>query len=128
MNVKLLIILAVIAVIALIPLLMTKLRSKPPMALEELKKKLNAGEDIVVLDVRSNTEFEGMLGHIDGAINIPLQELEARVGELAEYTERPIAVICRSDIRAVTAARFLASKGFSHARAIMGGMTGWQNA
>jgi len=52
----------------------------PRIGLEELKKKLDAGADLVVVDVRSKEEFDQ--GHIPGAVSIPWEEMEARYNEL----------------------------------------------
>jgi phage shock protein E len=63
--------------------------------------------DAVLLDVRTDEEFAG--GHAEGAINIPLHELGARVGELPEG--RPIVLYCRSGARSASAGGFLAKRG-----------------
>ena len=52
----------------------------PRISLEELKEKLEAGADLVVVDVRSKEEFDQ--GHISGAVSIPWEEMEARYSEL----------------------------------------------
>lgn len=52
----------------------------PRIGLEELKEKLDAGTDLVVVDVRSKEEFDQ--GHIAGAVSIPYSEIEARYHEL----------------------------------------------
>ncbi len=51
----------------------------PQEAIEMIKKDKN----VVILDVRTKEEFSS--GHIKGAINIPVQELEERIKELAKY-------------------------------------------
>lgn len=62
---------------------------------------------IVVVDVRSPQEFAA--GHLEGAINLPVDELEGRLPELAEHGE--VLVYCRSGARSGRAARFLAESG-----------------
>jgi len=57
----------------------------PRIGLEELKEKLDAGADLVVVDVRSKEEFEQ--GHIPGAISIPYSEMKARYRELPRDKE-----------------------------------------
>jgi 3-mercaptopyruvate sulfurtransferase SseA len=47
------------------------------MSLDELKRSLAGGERPLIVDVREPGEFDGPLGHIDGAINIPLAQLPA---------------------------------------------------
>jgi predicted sulfurtransferase len=57
----------------------------PRISLEELKEKLDAGADLVVVDVRSKEEFDQ--GHIPGAVSIPYAEIEARYRELPRDKE-----------------------------------------
>lgn len=76
---------------------------------------------LVILDVRNPFELEQYLGHIDGVINIPVQELEKRIGELEEYKDKEIAVICRSGRRSLSATNLLIEYGFN-AKNVEGGM------
>lgn len=61
-----------------------------------------------LLDVRSEAEFAA--GHIEGAVNIPVQNLEARVGEVP--VAEPVVVYCQSGGRASHAARMLGQAGY----------------
>lgn len=61
-----------------------------------------------LLDVRTPGEFAG--GHLDGAINIPVDALASRIGELP--ADKPVVVYCRSGRRSAIAADLLAQKGF----------------
>lgn len=63
----------------------------------------------VLLDVRTPAEFAG--GHVEGAINIPVQDLERRLGELNGRGPN-VVVYCRSGGRSATAAVLLARAGF----------------
>ncbi len=69
--------------------------------------------NVVVLDVRTQEEFVGPLGHLKGAELLPIQELHQRVGELQKYRDKKILVICHSGGRSSRATRFLAGKGFN---------------
>lgn len=68
-------------------------------------------EEVVVLDVRTGLEFKS--GHLDDAINIPVSELEARVGELPEDPATPILVHCRSGRRSARAKIILEQYGYT---------------
>ncbi|MBC8265099.1 MAG: rhodanese-like domain-containing protein [Anaerolineales bacterium] len=57
----------------------------PRVRLEQLKEKLDAGADIVIVDVRSKEEFAE--SHIPGAVSIPWEEIEARYPELPRDKE-----------------------------------------
>ena len=77
-------------------------------------------QDIQVLDVREDDEWAA--GRIDGALHIPLGQLDRRVHELDP--SRPIVTVCRSGCRASKAAGFLAGAGL-RAEVMAGGMTQW---
>ena len=93
------------------------------MTVSELRDKLNDKDsNFVLLDVRTDEELTGPLGHIDGIIHIPLQELKQRITELSKYNDKEIAVICRSGNRSNTATGFLRMNGFDAVN-VEGGMT-----
>jgi uncharacterized membrane protein YdjX (TVP38/TMEM64 family)/rhodanese-related sulfurtransferase len=121
-----LIALALLAAVAFLPRFVRKLREKPMLAVDTLKQQLDAGEDVLMLDVRSAADFVGEQGHIAAARNIPLDELPARLAELQDHKQRPIRLLCRTDRRSAQAARMLAEAGFVDAQVIQGGMTAWR--
>lgn len=123
---NILIALALLAAVAFLPRFVRKLREKPMLAVDSLKQQLDAGEDVLMLDVRSAAEFVGEQGHIAAARNIPLDELSARLAELEDHKQRPIRLLCRTDRRSAQAARMLAEAGFADAQVIQGGMTAWR--
>jgi rhodanese-related sulfurtransferase len=81
----------------------------------------NQKDSYIILDVRAKEEFD--LGHLDSAMLIPVDELEARFGELSK--DKPIIVYCRSGKRSATAAAILVSKGFSPVYDMTGGINAW---
>jgi uncharacterized membrane protein YdjX (TVP38/TMEM64 family)/rhodanese-related sulfurtransferase len=117
--------LALLAAVSFLPRLIGRLREKPKMAPVELLEMLRQDNPPLVLDVRSPEEFIGELGHIQEAVNIPLPELKQRVHELNAAVERPIAIVCRTDVRSAKAAMALAKEGFSQVHVVRMGMTGW---
>jgi glyoxylase-like metal-dependent hydrolase (beta-lactamase superfamily II)/rhodanese-related sulfurtransferase len=80
--------------------------------------------DVQVLDVREPDEFDGPLGHIDGAILIPLGALAARAGELSR--ERPVVAVCRAGGRSAQATVILQQAGFTDVANLAGGMLRWR--
>jgi len=124
---KVMLAIALLAVAAFIPRLIGRLRQKPMVAISELKQRLDAGEDLLVLDVRSAEDFVGEQGHISGALNIALEELPKQLEALAEYEERPIITICRTDKRSAKAATLLAQQGFADVHVAKMGMTDWNS-
>lgn len=118
--------LSLLAAVAFLPRIVRKLRGTPMLEVAELKRQLDAGEDVLLLDVRTAAEFTGDLGHIPRARSLPLEELPQRLTELDDHKQRPVRLICRTDRRSAQAARLLADAGFADARVIRGGMTAWR--
>jgi len=117
--------LALLALVAFLPRIIGRLRQKPMLSIAELKQRLDAGEDILVLDVRSAEDFVGEQGYIAEAKNIPLEDLPNRLAELGDYEERPIILVCRTDRRSSQAEKLLAREGFADVHVARGGMTDW---
>ena len=119
--------LGVLAAIAFVPRLVKHLRASGRegwISAEELAGRLSAGEALTLLDVRSGEEFTGPMGHIEGALNIPVEELPSRLDELAGR-EGPIVAICRTDRRSAAAQKLLKEAGFEPVTVLQGGMTKW---
>lgn len=79
-----------------------------------------------ILDVRQPEEYKN--GHLLNSQLIPLGNLQARIGELAKYKDRPIVVVCRSGQRSGSACVTLAKQGFTQAYNLAGGVMAWQKA
>ena len=94
----------------------------PQISVEELKKKLDAKDDVFVLDVREPHEYP--IANL-GAPLIPLGQLEQRVGELAAEKDREIVVHCRSGARSQKAAIILKNAGFKKVENLAGGILAW---
>lgn len=91
------------------------------MEMTEFIEKYKSDSALVVLDVRTERELLGSLGKLDRVINIPVQVLESRIGELSKYKGNEIAVICRTGNRSDLATDILRAKGFN-AKNVLGGM------
>lgn len=123
-----LIALALLAVVMFLPRLVKRLRgAKHSLAAVDLKRRLDAGEDLFVLDVRDVTDYAGKGGHIPGAKNIPLPEVQSRIGELEAWRRRPLAVVCRTNKMSGKAAELLRGEGFSQVLLVDDGMVGWSS-
>ncbi|GMR08626.1 MAG: hypothetical protein BMS9Abin26_1632 [Gammaproteobacteria bacterium] len=116
---------ALLAVVAYLPRIIGRLRRGPMLNVAELKQRLDKGEDVFVLDVRTKEDFTGEQGHVDVAANIPLEDLPERLDELTDRTEQPVAIICSTDRRSFKAAQLLAQHGFADVHVVKGGMTDW---
>ena len=92
---------------------------------EELRRRRAAGEALVVLDVRLPEEFAR--GHVDGAVNVPLDLLTAEADRLDPAA--PTVTVCgKGGGRSDAAARLLRERGFRAARALCGGTDAWSRA
>jgi rhodanese-related sulfurtransferase len=92
---------------------------------DELRQRLASASSPLVLDVREPDEFDGPLGHIDGARNIPLPLLDAHYATLVR-DERPIVCVCLTDKRSAAAAVQLTEAGFRDVAVLRGGMKAWR--
>ena len=99
----------------------------------DLAEELEAGRELMLLDVREPHEFQAM--HIRGAINVPRGVLEAAceynyedtVPELVEARDRDIVVICRSGKRSALAAQVMRRLGYNKVRSLSTGLRGWSD-
>ena len=98
----------------------------PPIAAEDLAKRLGVEGAPVVLDVRSPAEYA--TGHIPGAINIPHNELAWRLAEIPTGKSGEIVVHCQAGKRAAAAEGVLAEAGYTDVRDLQGHMAGWVDA
>ncbi len=90
----------------------------------EFKQKLDAGEDMWLLDVRTPEECGEMcLGR--GETLIPIQTIRKSLDQLPEDKATPIMVYCKISLRGHEAARFLAGQGYTNATVIEGGLASW---
>ena len=92
----------------------------PTMQVEELKRRLDAGDNLFVLDVREPHEYQ--ICNINGYL-IPLGDLPKRVSELD--SSREIVAHCRSGVRSGKAVEFLQQAGFKKVHNLAGGILAW---
>ena len=81
-------------------------------------------DEVELVDVRSRTEFEGELGHLEGAKLLPLDELRARMDEFG--AGKPIVLICQTGKRSAMAATILRKAGLHRVANLAGGMVQWR--
>lgn len=87
----------------------------------EVKQRLEAKADFVLLDVRGPDEFKQE--HLPGAVSIPLGALRSRLGELPR--DKEIVAYCKVSLRGYEAARILQGAGFAQVRILDGGVVAW---
>ena len=88
-----------------------------------LRARLDAGDELLLLDVRE--PFEAELARIPGARLIPLAKLSAALAELEPWRERSVVVHCKSGGRSRRACLELQAKGFRRVQNLAGGIEAW---
>ena len=93
----------------------------PAISVRDLKARMEAGDSIVLLDVREPFEYE--IARIDGSALIPLSELPERLDELDPGKE--IVALCKTGARSASAVKFLQGAGYTRALNLGGGIDAW---
>jgi uncharacterized membrane protein YdjX (TVP38/TMEM64 family)/rhodanese-related sulfurtransferase len=120
--------LALLAAIALLPRLIRRWRGEQKLCwveVAELAHRLASKHRIAIIDVRAANDFTGPLGHIGGAHNLPLAEVQRRLPELAELKNEPVVLVCRTHKMSSSAADLLDAAGFTNVGVLRGGMVRW---
>jgi len=81
--------------------------------------------NVHILDVRSAAEFNGELGHVEGAQLIPLEQLRDRAAEV--NSEKPVVVVCQTGRRSGMATVILGKAGLTRIANLAGGMQAWRD-
>jgi rhodanese-related sulfurtransferase len=125
-RVRVLIVVAVVIVASAAYFLLASKDNTPngDVSVEQARSLIQSRPDLVILDVRTVAEYEE--GHISGAVNIPVQELEERLGELDASSE--ILVYCRTGNRSSVAVQLLKANMFEKLYHMSSGITAWVNA
>lgn len=93
---------------------------------EDVKAKVDAGEDVQIVDIRDPDQF--VAGHVPGAVNVPISELPSRVDEI-EWGD-DVVVACPIGQSSVQAARLIGSyegvEDDDAVRSMAGGYDAWE--
>ena len=87
----------------------------------ELQQRLSSGEDMLLLDIR--TEAEVAQGILPGAVHLPMHLLPLRLADLPK--DRDIVLYCRSGARSYHACSYLVQQGYTNVINLRGGIIGW---
>lgn len=109
-------------------LIQEAMQEAPQMSVQELKQALDAGEDVVILDIRQTSErpIAGLLTADD--VHIPRGYLEIRTFGAIPDRDATIVVYCGKGIRSAFAANKLKEMGYSEAYNLQGGALAWKKA
>jgi adenylyltransferase/sulfurtransferase len=94
----------------------------PQMTVKELKRRLDAGDDIQLIDVRERYEYQ--IAQIGGKL-IPQNDVPNRLAEIDR--EREVVVQCRSGSRSQRIAEFLKQVGYARVSNLAGGILAWSD-
>ena len=83
-------------------------------------------QDALVVDVREPAEFEA--GHIIGARNMPLSQINARAADLKKNKGKPVVVCCESGTRSGAAVAAFRKHGYEKVFSLNGGIAAWKQA
>ena len=92
----------------------------------ELKNDIDAGNNFVLLDVRTSEEFNA--GHLPKGINIPRGTLEFLIGKFYPTKETEIVLYCRTDARAALCTDTLKEMAYDNVKNLKGGFKAWGDA
>ncbi len=108
--------------------LFTELRRKATgmMAVQPADAVKLINNDAVVLDMRSADSFSR--GHIVGARNVPMDELDGHLDKLARFKSKPVVAVCDAGITSSKAVNKLRNSGFESVYNLKGGMNAWGQA
>ena len=104
---------------------LSKLGGGQEVSTLEATRRMNQGGSLV-LDVGDAAEYAA--GHLPGARNIPVGDLDKRIDEIRKFQSKPVLVSCRSGARAGAACRVLKGAGFTDVAALKGGINAWREA
>lgn len=88
---------------------------------QQLKKHLEQGDDLILLDIREPFEYE--ICRLPNATLIPMGEVPIRLTELSK--ERPLVVYCHAGVRSARVVAWLRRQGFDNAQNLAGGIDAW---
>ena len=77
----------------------------------------------MLVDIRDTKEYSA--GHIAGAVSMPVSSIDARIGELEAYKDKPVVLVCKMGQHASASGRKFKDQGFENVRRLSGGMAEW---
>lgn len=98
--------------------------SVPTVQVEDVKQAMDSGASYVLLDVRTKEEYAR--GHIEGSINIPLDELQSQVKTVVEEKSSLVYTYCLSGSRSVLAVSEMQEMGYSNVFDVSHGLLAWR--
>jgi rhodanese-related sulfurtransferase len=95
------------------------------ITVDELKDEIDSNNPLLVIDLRSTKEFNGLIGHIADAKHIPIRELKSKMGELQSFKEKLIVTYCPGGGLSLIAVDLLVEADFENVKSLHGGLDMW---
>jgi rhodanese-related sulfurtransferase len=106
-----------------------RIHDYPEITVDQLYQRFCSDALPLLIDVRSLEEYEGTgtskYGHIQGAMSIPMLELETKLEELAEHNDQEIVTICQGGGLSLAAVDVMKKAGFKNVKSLKGGSDLW---
>lgn len=91
---------------------------------DDLKRKIDSKEKIVIIDVR--TPMEVSRGKVEGSINIPLDFFESEIERKVKNKNTEVYLFCLSGSRSIIAAQIMDRKGYKNVFNVLSGLLAWR--
>jgi uncharacterized membrane protein YdjX (TVP38/TMEM64 family)/rhodanese-related sulfurtransferase len=126
---KILLAIGLLALVAFLPRLVRRFRRGGTRwtSAEALRQRLEQDAGLTVVDVRGPDEFAGPDGHIDGALNVPVDAIVDRPEAVGLDRTHAIVLVCKTDKRSARGAHALGAAGFADVTVLRGGMERWKS-
>jgi len=98
------------------------------ITVEELKRRLDAGEPLTVVDVRHQLDLDASPELIPGAMHMPLEEVDRRHHEIPRDRDIVLYCACPNEVSSARTAMKLKRNGISRVRPLLGGLDAWRNS
>ena len=98
----------------------------PAVEVQTVHDEQVAGENIMILDVRTKEEYDK--GHIHGSVHLPVDDVEEMAEAILTDKNATIYTQCKSGVRSARAAETLLRKGYRNVKNMKGGILAWQGA
>ena len=91
------------------------------MSVQELKAKLDAKDDFVLIDIREPHELE--ISKLDEAMHIPMRDMPDEMEDMD--TDREYVILCRTGSRSYRMVQYMMEEGFTNVYSLLGGINDW---
>jgi rhodanese-related sulfurtransferase len=98
------------------------------ISIDDLKAKLAGGAEVLILDVRSASDWKASATRIKGAIRVPLEEVEKKMAGWKKTQEVIAYCACSDDATSLIVTATLKKAGFKNVKALWGGWHAWEQA